>query len=105
MLNFLKSLFAKHQFSIEPKFHKGDICMWAGAIDGCDDAIVQITNCFYNYDKDTQKESVLYKVTDIYRHIDYYDVEEKYLNLLATNDEMMENISPYELEIVYRDVA
>lgn len=98
MLNFLKSLFDKHQFSIEPKFHEGDICMWAGAI-------VQITNCFYNYDKDTQKESVLYKVTDIYRHIDYYDVEEKYLNLLATNDEMMENISPYELEIVYRDVA
>lgn len=105
MLNFLKSLFVRHQFSIEAKFHEGDICMWAGAIDGCDDAIVQITNCFYNYDKDTQKESILYKVTDIYKHIDYYDVEEKYLNLLATNDEMMENISPYELEIVYRDVA
>ena len=44
MLNFLKSLFVRQQFSIEPKFHEGDICMWAGAIDGCDDVIVQITN-------------------------------------------------------------
>jgi len=105
MLNFLKSLFARHQFSIEPKFHEGDICMWPGDIDGCDDAVVQITNWFRDYDKDTQKESVLYEFTDIYRHIDYSGVEEKYLNLLATNDEMMENVSPYELEMAYRDVA
>ena len=105
MLNFLKSLFARHQFSIEPKFHEGDICMWPGNIDGCDDAVVQITNWFRDYDKDTQKESVLYEFTDIYRHIDYSGVEEKYLNLLATNDEMMENVSPYELEMAYRDVA
>ncbi len=105
MLNFLKSLFARHQFSIEPKFHEGDICMWPGDIDGCDDAVVQITNWFRDYDKDTQKESVLYEFTDIYRDIDYSGVEEKYLNLLATNDEMMENVSPYELEMAYRDVA
>ena len=105
MLNFLKSLFTRHQFSVEPKFHEGDICMWPGDIDGCDDAVVQITNWFRDYDKDTQKESVLYEFTDIYRHIDYSGVEEKYLNLLATNDEMMENVSPYELEMAYRDVA
>ena len=105
MLNFLKSLFARHQFSIEPKFHEGDICMWPGDIDGCDDAVVEITNWFRDYDKDTQKESILYEFTDIYRHIDYCGVEEKYLNLLATNDEMMENVSPYELEMAYRNVA
>ena len=105
MLKFLKSLFAKYQFSVEPKFHEGDICMLPGDIDGCDDAVVEITNWFRDYDKYTQKEIILYEFTDIYRDIDYCGVEEKYLNLLATNDEMMENVSPYELEMTYRNVA
>lgn len=107
MFKLLKYLlFNKYQpISIINKFSIGDICIWPGNIDGCDDAVVEITNWFRDYDKDTQKESVFYEFRDIYKHINYSGVEEKYLNLLATNDELMENVSPYELEMSYHNVA
>lgn len=105
MLNFLKSLFARHQFSIEPKFHEGDVCLWPGPIDGCDDAVVEITDWCKDYDLETDEELILYDFTDIYRHIDYSGVKEKELQLLAFNEEIMENISPYTLETLYRDAA
>ena len=82
----------RHKFTIEPKFNKGDICMWPGLIDSCDDAVVKIIDCHYKYDKNTGNESVLYDFVDIDSDIKYSNINEKEIYLLATNEEMMEGV-------------
>jgi hypothetical protein len=105
MFELLKSLFFNQRrvYTLKPKFEIGDMCLWPGNIDGCDDAVVEITNWFRDV-TENDEEIIMYEFTDIYRHIDYSGIEEKDLQLLATNEEMLENVTPYEIETLYQRV-
>ena len=106
MSKIFNFLFGKpHNYSIVNKFNIGDICIWPHDIDGCMDAVVEISNYFKDYDENTNKEFVLYDFTDIDRGYEYSGVNEKELQLLATNDELLENVSPYQMEFMYKNVV
>lgn len=104
MFNFLFSLLSINHLnhSLKNKFNIGDVCMWPGRVDGCEDAVVEIINWYR--DVENGKEVILYDFIDIYRNIEYSFVEEDELNLLAWKDEMIENISPYDLELGYKNI-
>lgn len=109
MINLLKSIFNLannfKKYELTNKFQVGDICMWPGRVDGCEDAVVEIQNWYHDIDEKTGEEVIKYEFIDIYRNIEYSDVEEKELSILAFKEEVLENISPYQLETAYMNAA
>lgn len=99
MWNFIKSLLGlNHKFKVINKFNIGDVCLWPHPIDSCMDCIVKISNWYKVYDNDTNEEYIIYDFQDIYRGYEYGDVKEDELQLLATNDEIVETYSSYTNE-------
>ena len=96
IFNFLFPSFRHHHCTIMNKFMPGDVCLWPHEIDGCMDSVVEIIDYYKVYDKKKKIEYIVYTFEDIYRGQIYDWVEEKYLTLLASYDEMVDSISPYE---------
>ena len=94
--SFFKSIFSHHHFNIVNKFSPGDVCLWPHECDSCMDSVVEILDWARVYNKKTNHEYIVYTFEDIYRGYKYDFVEEKYLTLLASHDEMVESMSPYE---------
>ena len=94
MLNFIKDLFSRHSFNINPKYSIGDICSWTSLVS----PIVKIINYSFYYDKYNDKEIIYYEIVDINTGDMYADVEEHSLKLLAYFSEYIDTLSPYEQE-------
>ena len=101
LFDFLKNLFPHYEcrckYTMTNKFNVGDVCLWPHECDGCMDAVVRIENWYHTFDEEKDCETIVYEFYDIYRGYEYDGVDEKYLSLLATADEMLESVSPYEL--------
>lgn len=91
MFKFFKLLFGEYPFITEPRYHIGDICLWPKSFNnGKADRTVQILNWSRAYDEISKSEQIFYDFIDIKSEIDYADVEEKELILLAFKEEIDE---------------
>lgn len=104
MWELIKSFFGlNHEFKVVNHFNIGDVCLWPHPIDSCMDCIVRIDEWYRVYDNDTKEEYVTYTFTDIYSGYEYAEVKENELQLLATNEEMLETYFPYTTEKEFKE--
>ena len=91
------------ELDVPRKYNVGDICTWNDPKSG-KEITGEVT--FYTFEKcHDGTYNVLYDVTDFYHSEKYCFINESELQLLATAEEIDESVSPFELELLYKNIC
>ena len=91
MKKIFNFIFGIHNFSIINKYNIGDICFWPAPVDCMVEPTIRITQWSKYYDKNHNKEIVLYDGVDIHNSTEYAEINEDELQILAYADEIFES--------------